>query len=344
MKEFGIGTGTANGDVLRATVRLSGEVVLNDNLAAHIVPKVSGNVQKVLVNLGDRVQEGQALAELESRELADAKADYVAAKERAALANTNFERFQSLWDQKITSEQEYLEVRNVFRESEIVLKASEQKLFALDVSPNDLSNISSGNGHQLTHFELKAPLDGEVIERNIARGEFIDPDSRAFIVADLSTVWVDLTVYEAQLSLVRRGQNVTVTSRYGNAQTEGIIEYVSPVVDPSTRTATARVVLDNTDGQWPPGTFVDAVIAVNSIRAGVVIPRDAVQTIDNETIVFVQDGDVFETVVVQLGRQDDRHVEIVSGLEAGQTYVAQNAFALKAELGRSGLEHAGHAH
>ncbi len=76
-------------------------------------------------------------------------------------------------------------MRNVFRESEIVLKASEQKLFALDVSPNDLSNISSGNGHQLTHFELKAPLDGEVIERNIARGEFIDPDSRAFIVADL---------------------------------------------------------------------------------------------------------------------------------------------------------------
>lgn len=344
MDEFGIRTGQANGDVLQATVRLSGEVVLNDNLAAHIVPRVSGNVRKVLVNLGDRVEEGQALAELESRELADVKADYVAARERASLANTNFERYQRLWDQKITSEQEYLEVRNVFRESEIVLKASEQKLFALDVSPSDLVNLSSGNGHQLTHFELKAPLGGEVIERNIARGEFIGPDSPAFIVADLSTVWVDLTVYEAQLSLVRANQKVVVTSRYGNVRAEGSVEYVSPVVDPVTRTATARVILDNSNGEWPPGTFVDAVIAVNSIKASVVIPRDAVQTIDNESVVFVQEGDVFETTVVQLGRQNDSHVEIVSGLQLGQTYVARNAFALKAELGRSGLEHAGHAH
>lgn len=89
---------------------------------------------------------------------------------------------------------------------------------------------------------------------------------------------------------------------------------------------------------------MDAVIAVNSIKASVVIPRDAVQTIDNESVVFVQDGDVFETTVVQLGRHNDSHVEIVSGLRLGQTYVARNAFALKAELGRSGLEHAGHAH
>jgi len=342
--EFDIGLGTAKSKSLSSSIHLNGEVLLDQNRVAHVVPRVTGNVRNVFAGLGSRVSQGDVLVTIESQQLADAKAGYVAARERAQLAESNFDRFRLLWEERISSEQEYLETRNASREADIKLTAAEQKLIALDVTLQDLNNISSGNGQGLTHLKLKAPIGGEVIERHATRGEFIGPETTLFIIADISNVWIDVTVYEDQLPHIRRGQEVTVYNSGNTYSAVGTISYVSPIVDLNTRTATARTILDNAAGSWKPGTFINAVIRSDSIRVGIAIPKDAVQSIDGKQIVFIRTAEGFEPMLVQTGRADDKNVEIVSGLDIGQSFVARNAFLLKSEIGRAGLEHAGHAH
>ena len=124
----------------------------------------------------------------------------------------------------------------------------------------------------------------------------------------------------------------------------GIINWISPTLDEKTRSATARVVIDNPDGRWRPGLFVSGQVSVAENKADVVIPLSALQTLERETIVFVQheEGD-FEPQAVQTGRRDHQNVEILDGLKPGQTYVSQNAFALKAQL-QKGEFGEGHSH
>jgi len=344
ISDFDIGLGTAKSQSLSSSIHLNGEVLLDQNRVAHVVPRVRGNVRNVFASLGDRVSQGDVLVTIESQQLADAKAGYVAARERAQLAERNFDRFRLLWEERISSEQEYFEARNASLEADIKLTAAEQKLIALDVTLQDLKNISSDNGQSLTHLKIKAPIGGEVIERHVTRGEFIGPDTTLFIIADISNVWIDLTVYEDQIPLIRKGQKVTIYNSGNTYSAVGTISYISPIVDPNTRTATARTIVDNSTGSWKPGTFIDAAVSSDRTPVGIAIPKQAVQSISGEQIVFVRTAEGFKPVLVRTGRVDDKNVEIISGLNVGQTFVTRNAFLLKSEIGRAGLEHAGHAH
>jgi cobalt-zinc-cadmium efflux system membrane fusion protein len=126
---------------------------------------------------------------------------------------------------------------------------------------------------------------------------------------------------------------------------QGTIAYVAPVVDEKTRTALARVVLPNPDGQLRPGLFVNAEISVGQESASVVIPKSAVQRMGEKTVVFLDTPDGFKPAPVSLGRSNEARVEVLSGLVAGQRYVTQGAFELKAKIVTSGLgAHAGHGH
>jgi cobalt-zinc-cadmium efflux system membrane fusion protein len=342
---FGIAVGVAREKALSRSITVPGQIVINADRVAHIVPRVSGVARQVSRSLGDAVQAGDVLAVLESAELAEAKAAFLAATERAALAESNFQREAELWKKKLSSEQEYLIARQAKAEAEIQQRAAEQRLRALGLDEDRLGALSEEDHARFALYEIVAPFAGTIVEKHIALGELLKDDSEAFVVADMSTVWVDLSVFQRDLPHLRKGRPVVIGFGEGMADARGVLDYISPLVDQRTRTIPARVVLDNTEGLYRPGAFVSARILLADPRASVVVPHDAVQTIDEQPCVFLPVNDGFTPQRVVLGHTTDSSVEVVSGLSAGQLYVEVGAFELKAHMITATMDsHAGHGH
>ena len=197
----------------------------------------------------------------------------------------------------------------------------------------------------LGRYEIKAPFGGVIVQKHIALGERVGEDADTFTIVDTDTVWANLTVYTKDLAVVRKGQEVVLRAAHSGAQARGAVAMVTPFVDEATRSATARVVLDNSDGRWVPGTFVTGFIGASQRDVPVVVAREAVQSIDGRDVVFTEHEGRFEATPVMLGRTDRASVEIVAGLEPGTPYVTQGAFQLKATVVTSNLDsHAGHGH
>ena len=200
------------------------------------------------------------------------------------------------------------------------------------------------SSESLAPYALEAQIDGTVIERHITRGEPVSQSrGRAFTVADLREVWVDISVYQKHLTSVQLGQTVRISAGHGLAQAEGTISYVSPVVDEETRTATARIVLANPDGLWRPGLFVTAIVELDRVEVEVAVPRTALEEVEGRTVVFVKGPDGFVPRPVTFGLQGRDIVEVTDGLKAGATYVTKGGFTLKSELAREELG-GGHGH
>ena len=208
----------------------------------------------------------------------------------------------------------------------------------------DISDVRITN-EKLAWYPIRSPFEGTIIEKHITLGEVVKDDSEVFVVADLDTVWVNLQVHQKDIGLIRKGQKVTISSKSSVPETKGVIDYVEPVVDSKTRTSLARVVLDNTSGRLRPGTFITAEVLVEKRKADLVVAKDILQDMDDETCVFIQNDHGFEAHPVTIGWSNDKYVEIVSGLQAGETIVTKNSFRLKAELEKTaGGGHAGHGH
>jgi cobalt-zinc-cadmium efflux system membrane fusion protein len=200
------------------------------------------------------------------------------------------------------------------------------------------------NRETLSVYTVKAPLDGVVVAKDASVGEFAAEERVLFEVADLSSVWADISIFPTYQHVVRKGMAVEFIAHDGHAA-EGTVHYVSPLVSHETRTFTARCVLEGAAEDFTPGAFVRARIVTTSEPVRVRVERDAVQRLDGEPVVFISDEHGFETRVVQTGRSNDRFVEIISGLNPGERYVSAGAFALKAEMLTSGMDpHAGHGH
>jgi cobalt-zinc-cadmium efflux system membrane fusion protein len=183
-----------------------------------------------------------------------------------------------------------------------------------------------------------------VIERHVTRGEPVSQErGPLFTVADLESVWIDLSVYQRHLRELAVGQRVLVSAGHGLAEAEGVLSYVAPVVDERTRTATARVVLDNPDGVWRPGMFVTADVEIEREEVAVVVPPDAVASVQGRPVVFVQEAGGFAARGVEIGREGADGVEIRSGLEAGERIAIRGSFTLQSELAREELS-GGHGH
>ncbi len=348
LAEFSIKLAQASSGEINKTLALTGEVIIAPERLYHIVPRVPGVVRKVFKHLGDQVNSGEILATLSSRELADAKAEYVAADSLMQLADANLKREQNLYKSKVTSRRKYLAAKQVHTEISIKRTAARQHLQAIGLTEQATRSILRNTSNDLTLYALTAPSAGVIIAKHAAQGELLDTTTRSFTVADLSQVWVNLMVYQKDLPYIRQGQQVLISTRFGLANQETIalshISWLSPILDETTRSATARVVLDNSAGHWRPGLFVNGKVSIANTHAEIVISLSALQTIEGQTIVFVQHAvGEFEPQVVQVGHRDHQQVEILQGLTAGQTYVSENAFVLKAQSQKASFGH-GHNH
>ncbi|MBU4566618.1 MAG: efflux RND transporter periplasmic adaptor subunit, partial [Proteobacteria bacterium] len=194
-----------------------------------------------------------------------------------------------------------------------------------------------------TRFEIRTPFAGTIIKRHITLGEKVNTDAEVFTIADLSTVWIDINIYQKDLALIQKGQVVQIEIGHNKQSVVGKIAWVGPLVGESTRTATARVVVPNPSGVLRPGLFVNAKVAVSSNMADIVVPKSALQTFEDRTVVFVRTDEGFKPQPVKLGRRNTTRVEVLSGLETGQTYVSKGAFLLKSQLSKAAFGD-GHNH
>jgi len=214
-----------------------------------------------------------------------------------------------------------------------------QKRIGDKVARDDLLAAIESN-QSLTVYELKAPIAGTVIERQISLGEYASEQKPAFVVADLSSIWVDLSIYRQDLRRVRLGDEVLIDPDDGRGEIKGAISYMAPIGSSETQTALARVVLPNPDGRLRPGLFVTARLILAARNVAVAVRRSAIQTLESRTIVFVrEDGDKIEARPVELGDSDPKFVEIRAGLSVGERYVAENSFVVKAEMGKGDADH-----
>lgn len=343
MEEFGIEVAKAGPGNIQIHVSLPGEVVLNADRVAHVVPRVPGIVRSVQKTLGNVVRKGEVMAVLDSRELADAKSAFLAAHERIALAKSNFLMEEDLWKKQISSEKEYLETKQALAEVQIELRSAEQKLHALGLSEDFLEQLPNQPDVSFTQYEIIAPFNGTVIEKHITLGEVLNEDSEAYVIADLTSVWVNISVYQKDLPFIRQGLPVVLSTGHKIPDASGTISYVGPLVGETTRTALARVVLPNSEGHWRPGMFVTAGITVDAVEVPVMVPKTSLQTIDNKTCVFIETERGFSPESVTVGRTNKENAEITSGLKPGLWYVAKGAFTLKAQLSKGAFGD-GHSH
>jgi len=200
------------------------------------------------------------------------------------------------------------------------------------------------NRETMATYAVTAPLDGLVISRNVAVGEVAGIDKVLFEVADLSSVWADISIFPQYQHLVREGLPVSFIAHDGHTAA-GRLAYISPIISHETRTLTARCVLEQAGPDFMPGAFVRARISLDAADVTVRVPCEAVQVLDGETVVFVPGEHGFSPTRVQTGLADERHVEIRDGLHPGDRYVAEGAFVLKAQMITGGMDpHAGHGH
>lgn len=323
---------------LAREVSVPGKIVAAADRMAQIVPKVGGTVTEAKKNLGDTVEKGEVLALIESREMAESVADYLAAKRAEELARTTFNREKGLWDKKITAEQDYLTAKNAHQEAKIRLDLTRQKLQALGHDEKMIKTYeSAGAADRLRFHELRSPLSGRIIARELTLGEYVDATHSAYAVADLSVVWVETAIAPGDLPFVKEGQMANVTGSGGKS--EGKLIFVSPAIDPETRAAKAIIELENADGKWRPGEFANASIVTSAQDTDLIVPKEAIQTIEGKPVAFVRNDKGFEKRDVVTGREDSRHIEIVSGVTFGEPVAVSSTFTLKAELGKSEAEH-----
>lgn len=323
---------------LTVTSSFPARIVISANRYAHIVPEASGLAREIFKNLGDSVTEGEILAVLESREVADAKAAYLTALRRWALTQNTLEREHRLLSKKITAEVDYQAAKNDAQQGDIELRVARQKLLALGVHEAQLAHLSDESSADLRIYELVAPFDGTVVERDIVLGELIGAGSQPFAVADLSTVWVEIGVHAKDIDKLRYGQTLTIHNPTTGDASDAEIIYLSPIVDSETRAARVIAVLENAEGKWRPGSFVRADVVTDTVDAPLTVPKSAIQRVEGEQVVFVQRDDGLEPRAVETGVSDATDVEILYGLQAGDCCATDNTFILKSELLKSNDE------
>ena len=331
MKNNGVQVATVGQARIKTALQLQGEVRLNEDRTVHVVPRLTGLVESVAANAGDKVRRGQLLAVVSSQSLADQRSEWLAAQKRMGLARTTFEREKALWEGRISAEQDYLQARHALQETEIAEQSARQKLASLGVSAS-----ASGN---LTRYEIRSPIDGVVTDKKISVGEVLKEDANIFVVADLSTVWVEMTVYAKDVNAVQLGQKATVKATSFEAHADGKVSYVGALVGEQTRAAKARLVLPNPKGVWRPGLPVNVELTADEVEVALAISADAVQTLRESSVVFGRYGNQFEARPLTLGRSDGKMVEVLGGLEPGERYAARNSYLIKADIGKAGASH-----
>ncbi len=323
-------------------ITVPGTIMPNGDRIARVAVRLLGTVTELRKRVGDPVEAGEVIAVIESREVADAKSDYLGARLLFELQQKLFNRSRTLFEGKVVSENEYLRAEVTFQDARVKYEAARQKLFALSLTAQQIDALPQQPGETLRLQDLRAPISGRIAERRVEIGSLVGregQESELFVIIDQSEMWGDLAILPTDLPKVRVGQQITIVAEKSGETSPATVLSISPLLEKETRAARAVVSINNSTGHWRPGAFMTAQIPFDLTEAAVVIPASALQTLEGQPSVFVRIPEGFSARTVSIGRQDDGRVEITSGLAAGDRIATKNTFVLKADLGKSAVEH-----
>lgn len=368
IERYGIKVESAQLRVLQPTIVTSARVAFNTEAMAHVGSPLRGRAVEVKVRLGDVVKAGQELVVVESPELGEAQADFLQRKTAvltaapaAELSKIAWERANALYERSqgisLTEvqrrEAEYKAAVANVKAAEAAAIASENRLHLLGMDQQAVDALAK-TGEIVPRYSIRSAIDGTVVQREVTLGELVNPDRDSLmVIADTKSLWVLADVPEAKLAGIERGTKAWVTiGTASDASTpapkfEGVVSFVSPIVDPLTRTAQVRIEFPTSvdNGPMPrPGMFAQAEIArVSGSGAPVIaVPVEAIQTVEGGPAIFVpvkNEPNTFAKRSVKIGRPVGGFVPVLSGLAEGEPFVIAGTFILKAELGKAGAAH-----
>lgn len=324
----GLGLGVAR-PLPADTISVTGTVTFDAGRVSHVGPRIQGRIRRTFPDVGTRVKAGDTLAVLDSPELGAAQARWAQARANREVAAKNATRAERLARDGVVSERRRLEAAAELASRDAELAATMQALSALGAEPD-----TAATGV----FVLRAPLDGEVIEKHAVVGEVVGPEANLFIVGELATVWLVLDLYETDITRVRAGLDVRVLAdAYPRDAYAASVALVSSVVDTVSRTVKVRVAIPNPAHKLKPGMFARAGIAVDSRTNAIAIPHAAVQVVEGAEVIFIPLGKGrfrVRPVTIEKPRAGG-WVEVRKGLALGDTLVVAGSFTLKAHMLRA---------
>ncbi len=315
----GVQTGTPSVGGLADGIDCFAELAFNQNKLAQIVAPVGGIVQEVAVDLGNKVEEKQAVAKIWSAAIAEAVA-------KAVLTHQTLDRERKLRVQRVTSEKD-------LQQAEAEHRAACQQARTLGFSEEQIDSFGAKPNEPVL-LEVRAPFAGEIVERTAVRGALVELGKPLFTVADRSVMWAMLNIPEAALGRVREGQTVAVQVDSLPSRTfTGKLTWVGAEVDERSRMARARAEVPNPDGVLRAKMFARARILTRNADGALVLPASAVQQVDGRPLVFVKVADdLFEARAVRLGTKFNGQLEVLEGLRAQELVVVAGSFPLKSQL------------
>jgi len=322
-------------------VMLLGELAVDQSTYAEVGAPVAARVTRLLVNAGDAVRRGHALAELTSPELGRERAEYLSLSARLRLAEVTLERKRGLAAEKIAPLREVQEAESAAGEARAALRASRVAIAAFGVEPP----AEDGDAASSSSFVLRAPVSGSVIERNAVVGQMLDPASPAFRIGNLSTLWLTVHAFERDAVRIRQGVEARLAFPALPGQDfAGKVTVVGRHVERESRTVPVRIDLGNRTNLLRPGMSATATLPVGDTGAAILtVPVASLQRVRNEWCVFLpKDANHFEIRRIGRGRDLGTEVEILSGLKTGETIVVDGAFLLKAQAEKGEAGHEGH--
>jgi cobalt-zinc-cadmium efflux system membrane fusion protein len=329
-------------------IEATGKIINNQNNEVHLNALVPGRVNEALADWGETVKKGQILACIESIELGRKRAEYEKAIAELELAESDFNRVDRLFKKDAVSERRLLEAQASLKAARINLQYAEKMLLLTGLEKDEI--LEPPDEHPTIpgcSFHLTSPIDGVVIERNVVKGEKIDPGTCIYKILDLSTVWVETDVYEKDLPRVKTATGVQLTvPAFPDRVFKADIDYVAATLDETTRTVKLRSVAHNSDYSLKPGMFAEVRIVVGSGRQATAIPQEAILQDKGDQFVYVKHGDHFDRRVVVAGDHNDEGlVAVLSGLKLGELVVVQGHHQLNSQQEMANTDpHAGHTH
>lgn len=323
-----------------SALRMPGVVEANAYKQVTVTPLVGGRVTRVHAELGQSVRAGQPLAEVFSPEVAEAETRFVSARAELDAHERELQRTEKLVEIGSASRQELERLHAEHTAKLTALESARSRLQLLGLSATDVSNLGPGKDVDAV-ATVPAPIAGVVTERMANMGLNVETTTKLFTVVDLSTVWVVANAYEKDFDRVHVGEPAIVTTKaFPDAPLKGRVSYIDPQVNAETRTAKVRVEVPNPRQELRLGMFADVSIEAAGGGTLPLVPRTAVQNVSDRTVVYVADTKQpgrFVEREVRLGDRTGNDVAILSGVQAGETIVADGSFAIRAERDRLGL-------
>jgi cobalt-zinc-cadmium efflux system membrane fusion protein len=313
---------------LKRTLRLTGAVAYNAFNTTPVITQVGGPVSRILVVPGQHVTTGEAMLDVSSPDYSQLLDSYLKAADASRLAEKFYARAQDLFQHHAIAERDLEQAESDRTQAQADLNAAEQGMKILGIkNPADLAKAPSS-----ALIPVLAPIGGEVVERLVSPGQVVQAgQTQAFTISDLSTVWVLANVYQADLAYVHSGDDVVVETDSYPGSFHGRISYVSPALDPNTRTLQARIVVDNPGEKLKRDMYCTVTVTAGVLSNVVAVPNSSILRDDNnQPFVYVATGaNQFGRRDVDLGDSQNGQTQIIKGISVGERVVGDGSLFLQ---------------